>query len=79
MSAAEILERIRGLPPEEQRDLVELIMDEFAESPKYADSDLSPEQLAELERRAEELRKNPDKGIPWEQICSDSKKRYGWC
>jgi len=78
VSAAEILERIRGLPPEEQRDLVELIMDEFGETSETDDTDLTTQQLAELERRAEELRKNPGSGVPWEQVRADLKKRHGW-
>jgi putative addiction module component (TIGR02574 family) len=77
MSAAEILERIRGLPPDEQRDLVELIMDEFGEASE-SDPELTSEQVAELERRVEELRKNPASGIPWEQVKADLKKRHGW-
>ncbi|MBI4323756.1 MAG: addiction module protein [Chloroflexi bacterium] len=64
MSAAEIIEQIRGLPAEERRDLAELIWVQFGDF----DNDLTPEQAAELDRRLEEYRQNPNDGSPWEEV-----------
>jgi len=74
MSATEILDQIRRLPPQEQREVFERIRDEFSD----LDDELTPEQAAELERRAEEFRKNPNDGIPWEQVRDAARKRFGW-
>jgi putative addiction module component (TIGR02574 family) len=71
MSAAEIVEQFRLLPFEEQREVVRLLNKEI-------DDELSPDQIAELERRAEDFRKNPEDGVCWEEIRSDLRKRYGW-
>lgn len=74
MSAEQILEEIRRLPEGERRELVERIEDEFVDF----DDELTPEQISELERRAEEFRKNPQRGIPWEQVREEARKRFGW-
>jgi putative addiction module component (TIGR02574 family) len=71
MTADEILERIRNLPKNERRELVQQILDEFTEY----DDELTPEQIAELERRAEELRRNPHSGIPAEQVFAKVEER----
>ena len=74
MSATEILEQIRKLTPEEQREVFERIDQEYG---VFSD-ELSPEQITELERRAEEFRKNPKSGIPWEQVRDEARKKFGW-
>jgi putative addiction module component (TIGR02574 family) len=71
MTADEILERIRNLPESERRELVQQILDEFTEY----DDELTPEQIAELERRAEELRQHPERGIPAEQVFAEIEER----
>ena len=74
MSAAQILEQIDQLPPDEQQAVADKILE------KYGDfnDELTPEQVAELERRAEEFRKNPQAGIPWEQVRENARQRFGW-
>jgi putative addiction module component (TIGR02574 family) len=72
MSAEEILEQIRRLPPEEQHEVVEKIRREFGEF----DDELTPEQIAELERRAEEMRQHPERGRPLEDVVADIEKRF---
>jgi len=74
MTVSEIIERIRNLPENERRELVQQILDEFTEY----DDELTPEQIAELDRRAEEALKHPERGIPWEQVQADLNKKYGW-
>ncbi|MEI9866174.1 MAG: hypothetical protein WDN00_16790 [Limisphaerales bacterium] len=56
MSATEILEELRRMPEPERRELVETIEMEFGDT----DDALTPEQIAELDRRAEDALKNPD-------------------
>jgi putative addiction module component (TIGR02574 family) len=68
VSATEIVEQFRKLPFAEKQEVLERLRDEF-------DDRLTPEQIAELERRAEEFRKNPQAGIPWEQVRDEARKR----
>lgn len=72
MSAAEIIEQIRRLPPKDQQEVVERIRDEFGDF----DNKLTPEQIVELERRAAEARAHPDRGIPWETVRAELFERY---
>ena len=67
MSTAQVLEQIDKLPFAEQREVFEQLRDKFDEP--------TPEQIAEFERRGEELRRNPASGIPWEQVSSELKER----
>ena len=76
MSTTELFEQAKGLPVMDRIELAERLWDSAVEEGR--DPDLTVEQLAELERRAEELRRNPEIGIPWEEIRADLRKRYGW-
>ena len=71
MSATEILEQIRCLPENERREVTGQIIEEFGP----LDDGLTSEQLEEAERRAERLRRNPESGIPWEQIRAELPER----
>jgi len=68
MSAEEILEQFRLLSVDEQCDVARRIADEF-------EQELTPEQVAKLEERADRLRRHPENGIPWEQVRAELKDR----
>ena len=68
MSAAQVLEQVEKLPFEEQREVFEQLRDKFEDEP-------TPEQLAEFERRAEELRQHPERGLPWETVQAELHER----
>lgn len=74
MSAAEIIERVRTLSRGEQLQIAEQIWTDLGEDSLPE----TPEMLAELERRAEEFRRNPNNGIPWEQVRDEIRQRFGW-
>ena len=71
MSATEILEALRKMPEAERRELVETIEIEFGDF----DDTLTPEQIAELDRREEDALKNPGRGKPAEQVFAEIKER----
>jgi putative addiction module component (TIGR02574 family) len=68
MSAAQVMAQVDKLPFEEQREVFEQLREKF-------DAEPTSEQLAEFERRGEELRRNPKSGIPWEQVRAELKER----
>ncbi len=70
MSATEILVQIRQLPLQEQREVFERLRDEFD------DEELSAEEIAELDRRAEEALKHPERCRPLEDVVADIERRY---
>ncbi|HEX3989271.1 MAG TPA: addiction module protein [Verrucomicrobiae bacterium] len=71
MSATEILEQIRRLPENERRKVAGQIVEEFGNPGDR----LSLEQIEEFDRRAERLSKNPENGIPWEQVLVELPER----
>lgn len=68
MSAEQVLEEIEKLPFEEQREVFEQLRGKFDDEP-------TPEQIREFERRGEELRQHPERGIPWEKVRAEVKER----
>ena len=69
-----LLEAAKALPLPERIDLAEAlwesITDEGHEPP------LTPAQAEELDRRLEEHRRNPQTGIPWQQVQAELDQKY---
>jgi putative addiction module component (TIGR02574 family) len=78
MSASDIMDQIRSLPMEEKRRLVRDIFNEFGDEVGWVSPDLTREEIAELERRAEEARRNPEAGISWESIREELRQKHSW-
>jgi putative addiction module component (TIGR02574 family) len=75
MSMTELIEKMRPMPAEEKRAFVEKVWEEFGDELGWVDPDLTPEQASELERRLTEFKKNPQSGIPWEQVEAELDER----
>jgi putative addiction module component (TIGR02574 family) len=69
----------RRLSLAERLQLVEDIWDSIAEEAQHAPGalPLSEAQLAEVRRRREEHRRDPDSAIPWEQVRKELFGRGG--
>jgi putative addiction module component (TIGR02574 family) len=74
MSATEILAKARELPLEERREIAEALLDDL----ESQEEDLTPEQIAELDRRLAAFEKNPREGMTLEQIKAEMRQRFGW-
>jgi len=68
-----LLEQALRLPVAERIRLADDLYDSVSGSPGSVR--LSDEQLAELERRLEDYRANPDGAVPWEEVQSRLRKR----
>ncbi len=69
MSATEVLEQLDKLPFEEQREVFEQLREKF-------DEELTPEQIAELDRRAESALAHPERCRPLDEVVADIEKRF---
>lgn len=69
MSAAQVMEQVNKLPCEEQREVFEQLRDKF-------DDELTPEQIAELDRRAERALAHPELCRPLDDVVADIEKRF---
>jgi putative addiction module component (TIGR02574 family) len=65
---AQVLEQLERLPFEEQREVFEQLRDKFGD-------ELTPEQIAELDRRAEDALKHPGRGTPIEEVSAGIRQR----
>jgi putative addiction module component (TIGR02574 family) len=66
---------IFDLSPAEKLQLVEDLWDDLASTPDAVP--VYDWQIAELERREENLRKNPDSVVTWEEAKRRIRSRYG--
>jgi hypothetical protein len=69
MSATQVLEQVNRLPFEEQRAVFEHLREKF-------DDQLTPEQIAELDRRAERALAHPERCRPLDDVVADIEKRF---
>jgi hypothetical protein len=69
MSAAQVMEQVNRLPFEEQREVFEHLREKF-------DDVLTPEQIAELDRRAERALAHPERCRPLDDVVADIEKRF---
>jgi putative addiction module component (TIGR02574 family) len=66
---SELIEQILDLPVAERIGLARDILDSVVSEPETVQ--VSPAQLAEINRRIEYNRQNPDKVIPLEEFLAD--------
>lgn len=69
MSATQVMEQVNRLPFEEQREVFEQLREKF-------DDELTPEQIAELDRRAERALAHPERCRPLDDVVADIEKRF---
>ena len=72
MSATEILEQIEQLPVDEQHKVAEKVWEKYGDF----DDELTPEQIAELDRRAERALAHPERCRPLDDVVADIEKRF---
>src|SRR6202044_3525687 len=61
-----VLDEVKGWPVDDRIRLVREVCDQIIDL--GSDPELSAELKAELDRRIEELDRNPDAGIPWDAV-----------
>jgi putative addiction module component (TIGR02574 family) len=62
----ERIPELRTLSPSDKLTLVTELWEDLASRPE--DIPITPEQIAEVDRRLEEYRQNPDLGSSWEDV-----------
>ena len=65
MNKATMLAEIMQLTPKDRRDLVEDLLAVVEEDEDFA---LTPEQMAEIDRRIAEHERDPSSAVPWEEV-----------
>lgn len=73
MSTEELREEVLALPLQEQKNLFNVLW----ESIDSAESPEDPAFLAELQRRSDEMDRDPSIGIPLEEVFAELRQRTG--
>ncbi|HVX87189.1 MAG TPA: addiction module protein [Phycisphaerae bacterium] len=68
----DLIERILSLPADDRELVVDVVL---ASLSKDSPPQLTPEEQAELLRRAEAFRQHPESFIPWEQVKEELAKQ----
>jgi len=68
ITAIELFEAALKLPETERAELAERLLESLPDSESGYDRMTEEEFLSEMKRRADELKADPSKGIPWEQV-----------
>jgi putative addiction module component (TIGR02574 family) len=71
---SELLATAKALPLAERIEFVEALWDSIAE--EGHDLPLTPEEEAEIDRRLEEHRRNPESAVPWKQVKAELEEKY---
>ena len=66
--SASLLAAALQLTEKERAELVDGLLDSLGPPDSEIDRMTDEELVAELDRRAEELRRGPDAAIPWDQV-----------
>lgn len=66
--APEVMETLLKLPSSERADLALALWESLDEADRDATFELTPELVAELERRMAEHDADPSTAIPWEEV-----------
>lgn len=73
MTFDEVLNAARRLNWDEQTLLVHLLQEELRL--EIEATPLTAEQIAELDRRINDIQDHPDAGVPWEEVLSAARQR----
>lgn len=76
MSATDLIEQMRLMPTEEKRAFIERVWAEYGEELGWGDPELTPEQIAELDRRAEHALAHPECCRPLDDVVADIERRF---
>jgi len=71
---AMLLDAAKALPLSERIELAEALWENIAES--GYEPPLTAAQAAELDRRMEEHRRNPEAAIPWDRVRADLERNH---
>lgn len=66
--APEVMEALLRLPSSERADLALALWESLDEADRDASFELTPELVAELDRRFAEHQADPSTAIPWEEV-----------